>query len=230
MTSVSKTPERPEWEKTLETAEQQVLAGEVDTTETNARYLGYLARLRPVLISSTRYLAYSSDVGESFRPVVAPKVVTAAYGISWAYVFGDVGYEGYKARLRAKEYCPEAQAQVVGLTVAKRAIFQVTASIVAPAITIHSIVKYSALAIKKQGIQNARVRAWLPSALGLGFIPLLPVIYDEPVEHVVDATFDRIQRSLYPDQTSAIHRALAEHHGGHEAKVEAEKIVKGKTE
>ena len=87
---------------------------------------GYLGRLRPVLIASSRYLAYSSDVGESFRPVVNPKVVQSAYGISWLYVGGDVAYEGYKANLRAQEYCPEALAQVVGLTTAKRAIFQVS--------------------------------------------------------------------------------------------------------
>lgn len=49
---------------------------------------------------------------------------------------------------------------------AKRAIFQATASMLLPSLTIHSIVKYTALFIKKQGIQNIRVRQWLPSALG----------------------------------------------------------------
>lgn len=83
-----------------------------------------------------------------------------------------------------------------------------------PSLTIHSIVRYSALAIKKQGIQNARVRQWLPSALGLGFIPALPFLFDEPVEHVVDATFDRIERSLYPDEKSPVRIALeaCKHH------------------
>jgi fission process protein 1 len=83
-----------------------------------------------------------------------------------------------------------------------------------PSLTIHSIVRYSALAIKKQGIQNARVRQWLPSALGLGFIPALPFLFDEPVEHVVDATFDRIEKSLYPDERSPVRVALeaCKHH------------------
>lgn len=35
-----------------------------------------------------------------------------------------------------------------------------------PSLTIHTIVKYSALWVKKQGIQSIRVRQWLPSALG----------------------------------------------------------------
>lgn len=43
-------------------------------------------------------MAYTSDVGEAARPIVAPKMVTAAYGVSWLYLIGDTGYEGYKAR------------------------------------------------------------------------------------------------------------------------------------
>lgn len=30
----------------------------------------------------------TSDVGEAFRPVVPPAVVTAAYGVSWLYLAG----------------------------------------------------------------------------------------------------------------------------------------------
>jgi mitochondrial fission process protein 1 len=44
-----------------------------------------------------RYVAYTSDIGESFRPVSHPRIVTAAYGISWLYLGGDVLNEGYKA-------------------------------------------------------------------------------------------------------------------------------------
>ncbi|GAA5857444.1 hypothetical protein JCM5353_005698 [Sporobolomyces roseus] len=221
-------PPPQDWEQTLEQTEQQVIDGKIDTIDTEARYLGYLGRLRPVLIASTRYLAYSSDVGESFRPVINPKFVTGAYGISWLYVGGDVAYEGYKARLRAQEYCPESLAQVVGLTTAKRAIFQATASMLLPSLTIHSIVKYTAKAIKARGVQNVRVKQWLPSALGLGFIPALPFLFDEPVEHVVDATFDAIHRKLYPDENSAVFRALNENHGPHEESV-AEKQAEVKT-
>jgi fission process protein 1 len=38
----------------------QVLEGDVDTTETSARYLGLLGRIRPVLLPAARYLAYTS--------------------------------------------------------------------------------------------------------------------------------------------------------------------------
>lgn len=42
-------------------------------------------------------MAYTSDIGESFRPVAHPWLVRGAYGVSWAYILGDVSYEGYKA-------------------------------------------------------------------------------------------------------------------------------------
>lgn len=45
-------------------------------------------------------MAYTSDVGESFRPVAHPYLVRSAYAISWTYILGDVGHEGYKAYLR----------------------------------------------------------------------------------------------------------------------------------
>lgn len=76
---------------------------------------GYLARLRP-LAAAGRYVAYTSDIGESFRPVVSPRTVTAAYGISWAYLIGDVVFESVKARARAEETAPDYVSQIVGLT------------------------------------------------------------------------------------------------------------------
>ncbi|POY75237.1 hypothetical protein BMF94_1607 [Rhodotorula taiwanensis] len=201
-------------ESSVDKLEDQIVRGDIDSKDTQARYLGYLARFRPVLIASSRYLAYTSDVGESFRPVVAPKTVTAAYGVSWAYLIGDVVYESWKAKERAKEMAPDGISQVVGLTFAKRAIFQATASMLLPSLTIHSIVKYTALWIKKQGIQNIRIRQWLPSALGLGTIPFLPFLFDEPVEQATDYTFDRLERKMYPDETSPIRVALeaGKHH------------------
>jgi fission process protein 1 len=57
-----------------------------------------MARLRTInmaLMKAKRYLAYSSDVGEAFRPIVNPKVVTFSYGLSWAYVLGESFYMAY---------------------------------------------------------------------------------------------------------------------------------------
>lgn len=52
------------------------------------------------MLSAHRYVAYTSDIGESFRPVAHPYLIKGAYGVSWLYLIGDVSHEGYKAYLR----------------------------------------------------------------------------------------------------------------------------------
>lgn len=68
-----------------------------ESTESNVRFAGYAARARTILLAAHRYVAYTSDIGESFRPVAHPWLVRGAYGVSWAYILGDVSIEGYKA-------------------------------------------------------------------------------------------------------------------------------------
>jgi fission process protein 1 len=80
------------------------------------RYAAYATRIRTALLSAQRYVAYTSDIGESFRPVAHPNLVRTAYGISWAYLVGDVAHEGYKAycaneRIRHPELPREASQQ-----------------------------------------------------------------------------------------------------------------------
>jgi fission process protein 1 len=71
-----------------------------ETTDSSVRYAGYAGRVRTILLAAHRYVAYTSDIGESFRPVAHPGLIRAAYGISWAYIGGDVAHEGYKAYVR----------------------------------------------------------------------------------------------------------------------------------
>lgn len=75
----------------------------VDSTDSPVRYAAYANRIRTILLSAHRYVAYTSDIGESFRPVAHPWLVRGAYGISWAYLIGDVSHEGYKAYLRNRQ-------------------------------------------------------------------------------------------------------------------------------
>ncbi|RPB26012.1 hypothetical protein L211DRAFT_70666 [Terfezia boudieri ATCC MYA-4762] len=70
-----------------------------ESTDSSIRYAAYGMRIRTLLSSAHRYVAYTSDIGESFRPVAHPWLVKGAYGVSWAYIAGDVAYEGYKAYL-----------------------------------------------------------------------------------------------------------------------------------
>ncbi|KAE8151827.1 mitochondrial 18 KDa protein-domain-containing protein [Aspergillus avenaceus] len=212
----------------------------VDSTNTPYRYAGYANRLRTILLSAHRYVAYTSDIGESFRPVAHPYLVRSAYAISWSYLIGDVAHEGYKAYLRnrrvlappceaykdAKDLSQEdiAKGMATGnisgplragdspdtltpwpttkipliedyrLIMGKRAVFQSVASMGLPALTIHSIVKYSGRALKNS--KSVFFRTWAPIGLGLSVVPFLPYIFDEPVEEAVEWSFRKAVRAF----------------------------------
>lgn len=160
-----------------------------DSTDTNYRYAAYASRARTILLSAHRYVAYTSDIGESFRPVAHPWLVKGAYGISWAYLIGDVTHEGYKAYCRNQRLLhpsheaaqqandrnsivPPDRVSAMSKNVhipaiedyravmVERAVFQSIASMGLPAFTIHSIVRYSGRALKDA--KNVRLRTWGP--------------------------------------------------------------------
>ncbi|KAI0834128.1 mitochondrial 18 KDa protein-domain-containing protein [Hypoxylon sp. FL0890] len=187
-----------------------------ESTESNVRYAAYANRLRTIMLSAHRYVAYTSDIGESFRPVAHPWLVRTAYGISWAYILGDVSYEGYKAywqnqrKLNPQLVLPEKAQKATGLSMpspadvkpgvvspledyrtvmVQRAVFQSLASMGLPAFTIHSVVKYSSKAMKN--VKNKTLRVWGPIGLGLSVVPFLPSIFDKPVENAVEWMFHK---------------------------------------
>jgi fission process protein 1 len=187
-----------------------------DSTDSNVRYAAYATRIRTILLSAHRYVAYTSDIGESFRPVAHPNLVRAAYGISWLYILGDVSHEGYRAYWHNQrildpnvELTPH-QEKVTGLpakqtqalepgkvapledwrtVMVQRALFQSVASMGLPAFTIHSVVRYSGRALKNA--KNAAIRTWAPIGLGLAVVPALPTMFDEPVENAVEWLFHK---------------------------------------
>jgi fission process protein 1 len=176
-----------------------------ESTESNVRYAAYAARLRTIMLSAHRYVAYTSDIGESFRPVAHPNWVRAAYGISWAYLIGDVSHEGYKAyKQNQRILTPETdedrrESELHGKKIpaiedfravmAQRAVFQSIASMGLPAFTIHSIVRYSGQAFKN--VKNVRLRTWGPIGLGLAAVPALPFMFDHPIETATEYVFHK---------------------------------------
>lgn len=162
----------------LEDTELAQLHEDIKSTDTMARYIPYAARLTALW----RYAAYTSDLGEAFRPVAHPYVVTGTYAVSWLYVVGDTAWEGYK------DYNNGTRGQELYQHITKRATFQAIASMALPAFTIHSTVHFFKDALKKQ--QNARLRSVGPTVAGLCVIPFLP-LYDHPVEYVTEQLFDK---------------------------------------
>ncbi|KAG8796783.1 hypothetical protein FRC12_000033 [Ceratobasidium sp. 428] len=181
----------------------------VDTVDTNARYAAYGARLRTALRASTRYVAYTSDIGEAFRPVVPPAIVTAAYGVSWLYLAGDVSYETYKARRKGPSPIEAANfSEPTRLTIlaTQRAVFQSIASMALPAFTIHTIVRQATKAFVN--VKNIRVKAWGPTFTGLAVVPLLPYMFDHPVEHATDSAFDWVREQMIKENARKAKKEL----------------------
>ena len=67
------------------------------TQDSSLRYAAYANRFRTILLASHRYVAYTSDIGESFRHVGHPCLVMLGYGVSWLYIIGDVLFLSCKA-------------------------------------------------------------------------------------------------------------------------------------
>ncbi|ODQ80731.1 hypothetical protein BABINDRAFT_60775 [Babjeviella inositovora NRRL Y-12698] len=202
----------------VEASNPNQLPGDIDTTDSNLRYAAYANRFRTILLASQRYVAYTSDIGELFRPVAHPAMVKAGYGISWMYILGDVSYETWKAKMRQEgryvpglkpwDKLPEANLKaaaiskeserdwrLVGL---QRGIFQSIASMGLPAFTIHSSVRYSSILFKNSA--SKLLKTYGPVGVGLAVVPLLPYLFDEPVEHIVEYVFDKGEE-LYTGKT-----------------------------
>jgi len=148
--------------------------------DSNLRYLAYIARLRTIVMASSRYMAFTSDVGEAFRPVVPVSIVRTTYAISWGYCAFDVAYEGYH------DYKNGKSNEEVTRTVIKRSIFQTFASMLLPALTIHTAVSLSSKFLFKK-----RFNKWGPTITGIAVVPLLPFMFDAPSEFVLDYIFER---------------------------------------
>ncbi|CAA7260235.1 unnamed protein product [Cyclocybe aegerita] len=176
---------------------EELAERDADTTDSDIRYLAYGARLRTALRAGTRYIAYTSDIGEAFRPVVPPWMVTAAYGVSWLYLSGDVGYESYKSYHRGPtpiEAANFSEPMRIGISAVQRAAFQSIASMALPALTIHTAVAQSKKAFRH--VTNPKVRTWGPTMTGLAIVPVLPYLFDHPVEQATDRAFDWIREKL----------------------------------
>ncbi|OJT10536.1 hypothetical protein TRAPUB_12974 [Trametes pubescens] len=138
----------------------------VDSTDSDLRYMAYGARLRTALRA------------------------------------GDVGYETYKAHRRgpsALEAATFSEPTRLSMVAVKRAVFQSVASMALPAFTIHTAVKQAKKAFVN--VQNPRLKTWGPTVTGLAIVPVLPYLFDKPVEHVTDVAFEWIEKQIARSQS-----------------------------
>ena len=147
-------------------------------------YPAWMARL----FASQRYFAYTSEVGESFRPLIPRPLVNTAYGISIGYVFADVYVNTHDQFQKTKDI------KKTSIMAGDLLLWHTFASMVFPAVSIHSIVKYSGKAMDFTTIKNVPIfRRWLPTLLGLGSIPFII----HPLDRMTDYLMDKSIRRFY---------------------------------
>ncbi len=162
------------------------------------RYLALASRVGRLFGSASRYSAYSSDVGEAFRPVAPRAFVWATYGLAFGYVGTDILYNSFIA---------EEEKRSVKRAVAHATVFQGLASLLAPFVIIHTAGGGVQKLVKDQ---KPFVRKWSPTVTGLAIIPLLPSMVDEPIEHAVHTWFHEYWPEDHPSHKIHHHKPVEE--------------------
>lgn len=127
--------------------------------------------------------------------------MTAAYGVSWAYLIGDVGFTTYKAKEQGPtpfEAANFSEPTRLGLVAVKRTVFQGVASMALPAFTIHTAVAQMSKAVRNSS--NVALKRWGPTSVGIAIVPALPYMFDHPVEYATDYLFDRVEEAMVKDK------------------------------
>ena len=135
-----------------------------------------------MLLVRYRLVAFTSEVGESLRPLIQPWKVDLAYVVSWLYCIVDVVLSGIEASAAGW------RTGAIARNVVHMVIFHSIATMLIPAVLIHEAVHYSAVLIRACGASGMPYAKWWPTALGLALIPAMP-LFDPPVEALLDRAF-----------------------------------------
>lgn len=153
--------------------------------------------------SPLRYMGYCNEIGESFR-YQFPRFVVPSYILSFGYVGADALTTGYR------EYCSEdaskdnketkiSREYRAGIATFDTLLWQSLASVMIPGLAINVIVKASRFAVARSPLTlPALASKWLPTAAGIGSIPLII----HPIDSFVDFTLDNSTRVWLAENTS----------------------------
>ncbi|XP_059054815.1 mitochondrial fission process protein 1 [Achroia grisella] len=133
--------------------------------------------------SWVRYLGYSNEVGESFRPVLPVSVVRASYGVAFAYVLTDTVDKGWKMVQK------DGRPKQVLLETGDAFIWQTLASIIIPGLTINRLCAFSQRTLSRYHKIPLAARNIITVSIGLASIPLIVGPIDRGVSMLMDATY-----------------------------------------
>jgi len=147
-----------------------------------AEYVARYARGAIVaFLTKGRFIAYTSDIGESARPVMPSWFVNACYGLTFLYVGVAVGHHTFEAHEQG------ASQMMVLRTFTHSTTFELLASVAMPSLIIHQAVHFAQHQAHR--LPAGPVARWAPTVVGLACIPFLPYL-DPPVEKAIDAAFE----------------------------------------
>jgi mitochondrial fission process protein 1 len=157
----------------------------------------YPAYVRTILTVSRKFAsfrpaAYASEVSEAHRPVIPKSIINIGYAISFGYVFADIGLKVHNVKSKGTE--------VMAYTAFDQTLWHTSASIVVPAVTIHTIVNVvthgqTYLAQLNKVKLPSRLK-YLPTVVGLLSIPLII----HPIDHGTDYVMNNMVRPHYQDK------------------------------
>ena len=157
--------------------------------------------------SPVRYLGYANEVGESFR-YQFPRFVVPSYMLAFGYCLADAGTSGYDTWHQVKDTSSNPRLDSLAST-ADVLLWQSLASVAIPGATINMIVRASRWTVARSTARillPAMVAEWLPTAVGLGSIPVIIHPIDRMVDWFMDSTFRQWSWRSYflqPSKTEA---------------------------
>lgn len=150
------------------------------------------------MLNSSRFLAYASEAGEASRPIIPKFLVNSLYVLSGGYVLGCVGLATHDAYYnnRKKKLTNQQHATVV---FADQFVWHSIASMIMPAVVVHTIVKYSTEILKLYGsVTIPFVSRFAPTVFALSCIPFII----EPIDKGTDFVANNVWRPFYKDLVS----------------------------
>ncbi|XP_016990612.1 mitochondrial fission process protein 1 [Drosophila rhopaloa] len=132
-----------------------------------------------------RYMGYSNEIGESFRPLVPKSLVAASYGMAIGYVCTDTFDK--TLRLQMEGASPREVAIKGGDVFA----WQMLASVAIPGLVINRITWATKRLLSRAPVPILKT---VPTLVGLASIPLIIHPIDSMVDRLMDATYRKMVR------------------------------------
>lgn len=137
-----------------------------------------------------RYLGYANELGESFRAFISKAAVRLTYVVAFGYGFADAVDKSRKQRAESISQGDSASQQnfKTASGFVQTLYWQSFASVIIPGFTINRTVALTTTIMQKV-TNSPAARRWVPTAVGLGIIPVII----HPIDSLVNKTMPYIQ-------------------------------------